>query len=90
MYEKLARELAVYAYRLSECRRLNLDDELTEYWTGKYYGFARCVLIVTGVFPITTRLNAYEIEVNIGDYQTVVTFDFQSARDADAAGWHEG
>lgn len=75
MYAKLASELAFYAYRRSESERLKLDNENVGYWTAKYYGFARCVEVVTGDYPTTIRRNAYEVEVNIGDYQTVVTFN---------------
>lgn len=75
MYAKLASELAFYTYRRSEAERLNLDGDTVGFWTAKFYGFARCVEVVTGDYPIAFRRNGYEVEVRIGDYQTIITFD---------------
>ena len=75
MYVKLANELARYVYMLSEAQRLQLEESTIEYWDAKYHGLARGVQIVTSDYPYVIRRNAHEVEVNIGDYQTVVTFN---------------
>lgn len=75
MYSKLAHELAFYTYMRSEAQRLQLEESTIEYWDAKYHGLARGVQIVTSEYPYVIRRNDYEVEVNIGDYQTVITFD---------------
>lgn len=75
MYSKLAYKLAFYTHMRAVDERLGLGDETSAYWLAKYYGFACCVEIVTGDYPSVIRRNRYEVEVHIGDYQTVITFD---------------
>lgn len=75
MYKKLAQELAFYAYRLSEAQRAQAEESIIEYWDAKYHGLARGIQIVTSDYPYTARRGEYGVEVNIGDYQTVVTFN---------------
>lgn len=75
MYAKLANELSQCVYWRSEAQRLQLEESIIEYWDARYHGLATAVQIVTSDYPYVIRRNAHEVEVNIGDYQTVVTFN---------------